>query len=93
MALTELSVTEAVRSFSEYISRVLYRNERFILRKGRRAVTELRPVPRGSRLGDLPGLLRALPHRPPAEAAAFGEEIESARSSLADETSDDPWAF
>ena len=93
MPPTELTVTEAVRNFSEYINRVVYRHERFVLRKGRRAVAELRPIPSGRRLGDLPAILRTLPRLSPAEAAAFGEEIESARASFPEDSPDDPWAF
>ena len=42
-----LTVTEAVRNFSEYVSRVAYRHETFVLRKGKKSVAELRD--RGSR--------------------------------------------
>jgi len=93
MSANILTVTEAVRHFSDYVSRVVYRNESFVLCKGKKPVAELRPLPRGRRLGDLPALLRSLPHLSEREASAFAEDIESARSSLANEELRDPWEF
>ncbi len=57
-----LTITEAVRHFSDYINRVAYRNEAFILCKGNKPVAELRPVPSGRRLGDLPAIFENIPH-------------------------------
>ena len=51
MHTTTLSVTEMVRGFSDYVNRVAYRGERFILVKGRKPVAELRPLPAGRLLG------------------------------------------
>ncbi len=61
MSTTVLNVTEIARNFSEYISRVAYRRERFVLRKGRRVMAELRPVREGRKLGELGALMAALP--------------------------------
>ena len=47
MHTTTLSVTEMVRGFSDYVNRVMYRRERFILFKGSKPVAELRPVAYG----------------------------------------------
>ena len=92
MAAITLTVTEAVRHFSDYISRVAYRHESFVLCKGRKPVAELRPVPGGRRLGDLPGLLRSLPHLSEGDAAAFAEDVEASRHALATDELRDPWA-
>ncbi len=70
-----LSVTEAVRHFSDYIARVAYRHETFILRKGYKSVAELRPLPSGRRLGDLPSIFRSVPHLPRDDASAFAEDV------------------
>lgn len=91
MAAKELTVTEAVRNFSEYISRVAYRHETFVLRKGKKPVAELRPLPQGLRLGDLPSILRSLPRLSSAEAAAFAWDVEAGRADLADVRSRAPW--
>ena len=86
-----LTVTEAVRHFSDYIGRVTYRHETFVLRKGNRAVAELRPLPSGRRLGDLPSILRSVPHLSKADVATFAKDIEDARNTLADNDLRDPW--
>lgn len=90
MSANVLTVTEAARHFSEYISRVAYRQETFVLRKGSKPVAELRPLPSGRRLGDLSSILRTVPHLDDADT--FAEDVDAARNSLADEKSRDPWA-
>lgn len=88
---TVLSVTEVVRSFSDYVNRVAYRGERFILLKGRKAVAELRPVPVGRSLGELEDLLRSLPRLEPDEVASFAADLDAARATLAHEELRNPW--
>jgi antitoxin (DNA-binding transcriptional repressor) of toxin-antitoxin stability system len=88
---TSLSVTEMVRGFSDYVNRVAYRGERFILLKGRKPVAELRPVPAGRLLGELEDVLRSLPALNAAEAADFAADIEEARTRLPREELRDPW--
>lgn len=83
MGMKTLTVTEAVRHFSDYVSRVAYRRESFVLRRGRKAMAELRPVPSARRLGDLPAILKALPRLSKREAKAFLEDVREARRSLA----------
>jgi antitoxin (DNA-binding transcriptional repressor) of toxin-antitoxin stability system len=39
------SVTEVARHFADYINRVVYRGERFVLMRGNRPVAELGPLP------------------------------------------------
>ena len=92
MSANLLTVTETVRHFSEYISRVAYRQETFVLRKGSKPVAELRPLPSGRCLGDLPSILRSLPHLAEADAATFAEDVDAARSAVAGEKLRDPWA-
>ena len=78
-----LSVTEAARHFAEYIDRVVYRGESFVLVRGNKPVAELRPFPMGNRLAELPALLASLPHLTPDEAAQFADDLEAARAELA----------
>jgi antitoxin (DNA-binding transcriptional repressor) of toxin-antitoxin stability system len=92
MATNVLSVTEAVRNFSDYISRVAYRHETFVLRKGNKDVAELRPLPAGRMLGDLPSILRSLPHLGHEDATSFAADIDRAREDLPREPLRDPWA-
>jgi antitoxin (DNA-binding transcriptional repressor) of toxin-antitoxin stability system len=91
MHTTALSVTEMVRGFSDYVNRVAYRGERFILLKGRKPVAELRPVPAGRLLGELEDVLRGLPALSAAEAADFQADLEAARAELPREGVRDPW--
>ena len=86
-----LTVTEVVRHFAEYVNRVAYRRESFVLVRGNKPIAELRPVPAGKRLGDLPGLLAALPHLSVVEAGKFADDLEAAREELARTEASDPW--
>lgn len=92
MTTNVLTVTEAVRNFSDYVGRVAYRNEMFILRKGNKRVAELRPLPNGRRLGDLPSILRNVAHLPKTDVASFAEDVEFARNAMANMGLRNPWA-
>jgi len=92
MSTKVLTVTEAVRHFSEYVNRVAYRNEAFVLRKGKKSVAELRPLPQGRRLGDLPSILRTVPHLSKADGASFARDVDTARKDLSATALRDPWA-
>lgn len=85
------TVTEVVRNFADYINRVAYRGERFLLERGGRVVAELRPVPEGRRLGDLPEILASLPRLSPDEAEAFACDLEEVRDGLNALPAGDPW--
>ncbi len=86
-----LSVTEVARHFAEYINRVSYRGECFVLVRGNKPVAELRPLPAGKRLVELPALLASLPHLSPAEATQLAGDLTSARQVLARAEVHDPW--
>lgn len=83
-----LSVTEVARNFADYLNRVAYRRESFVLVRGGKALAELRPLRAGRRLGELPGLIASLPRLDDEE---FGADIESAREELANRGVADPW--
>lgn len=91
MRMSTLSVTEMVRGFSDYVNRVAYRRERFILVKGRKPVAELRPLPSGLLLGELEEALRSLPALSQDEAASFAADLEAARAGLPQGELQDPW--
>ncbi|HUT26049.1 MAG TPA: hypothetical protein VM492_17070 [Sumerlaeia bacterium] len=90
--MKSLTITEFVRHFSDYVNRVSYRNESFLLRKGSKAVAELRPTPSGRRLGDLPGLFESLPPLTDREAREFAEDLALIREDASKESPRDPWA-
>ena len=86
-----LTVTEVARHFAEYINRVAYRGECFILVRGNKPIAELRPLPAGKRLAELPALFASLPHLSPTDAAQFAADLTVAREALARVEVHDPW--
>lgn len=86
------TVTEVARHFAEYINRVAYRGERFVLMRGKRPVAELRPVPSGKRLRELPELLSSLPRLSREEVDGLAADLEQAREELSRHPMRDPWA-
>lgn len=86
-----LSVTEIARHFAEYINRVAYRGECFVLVRGNKPIAELRPLPVGKRLAELPALLASLPHLSSTEAAQFAADLTAAGEALARVEVHDPW--
>ena len=86
-----VSVTEIARQFTEYLNRVAYRGESFVLMRGNKAIAELRPLPAGKRLAELPALLASLPHLSEAEAVQFAADLTRAREGLAHAEVRDPW--
>ncbi len=86
-----LSVTEVARHFAEYLNRVAHRGECFVLVRGNKPIAELRPLPVGKRLAELPALLASLPHLSETEAAQFAEDLTMARETLARAEVHDPW--
>ena len=85
------TVTEVARHFAEYIDCVSYRGESFVLVRGNKPVAELRPLPAGKKLSELPSLLASLPHLSPTEATQFADDLATAREELARGVVRDPW--
>ena len=81
MPTKRLTVTEAVRNFSEILGRVRFKGERFVLVKGGRPIAELGPTDAAAAvlLGELPAILDALPHLDPEDADHFARDLESGR--------------
>lgn len=85
------SVTEVARNFAAYINRVAFRGERFVLMRGDKPVAELRPIPTGKALGDLPGLLASLPRLSAEDAETSSTDLAHARADLSRTVPRDPW--
>lgn len=77
---TRLTVTEAVRNFSEILGRVRFKGERFVLLRGGKPVAELGPTDAAApvRLGELPAILEGLAHLEPDDADRFASDLDSA---------------
>jgi antitoxin (DNA-binding transcriptional repressor) of toxin-antitoxin stability system len=86
-----LTVTEVVRHFAEYINRVAYRGECFVLVRGNKPIAELQPLPAGKRLAELPALCASLPPLSATEAAQLADDLSTAREALARAEARDPW--
>jgi antitoxin (DNA-binding transcriptional repressor) of toxin-antitoxin stability system len=85
------SVTEVARHFADYVNRVVYSGERFVLMRGGKAVAELGPVPTGKSLRELPDLLASLPSLSRDEAKDFEHDLAAARAELTRLPVRDPW--
>ena len=89
--MSDVTVTEIARHFADYVNRVAYRRESFILVRGKKPLAELRPLPAGRRLSELPAVFAALPRLSPAEAADFADDLSSAQAELAHAEVRDAW--
>jgi antitoxin (DNA-binding transcriptional repressor) of toxin-antitoxin stability system len=89
--MSNVTVTQVARNFAEYVNRVAYRRESFTLVRGKKPLAELRPLPAGTRLSELAGLLASLPRLSAAEAAEFAADLEASRDELGEVR--DAWQF
>ena len=62
-----------------------------MLVRGNKPIAELRPLPAGKRLAELPGLLAALPPLSAAEAGEFAVDLHAAREQLTRTEANDQW--
>jgi antitoxin (DNA-binding transcriptional repressor) of toxin-antitoxin stability system len=89
--MSEITVTEVSRHFADYINRVAYRRESFTLVRGNKPLAELRPLPAGTRLSELPALFASLPHLSGEDATEFGADLAAAQKELAQTDVGDAW--
>lgn len=80
--MSDVTVTQMARNFADYVNRVAYRRESFTLLRGRKPLAELRPLPAGACLSELPSLIAALPRLSPAEAGDFADDLAAAHGEL-----------
>jgi antitoxin (DNA-binding transcriptional repressor) of toxin-antitoxin stability system len=89
--MSDVTVTQVARHFADYVNRVAYRRESFTLVRGNKPLAELRPLPVGKRLSELPALFASLPHLTPEEAADFADDLAVAQGELARTEVRDAW--
>ena len=87
-----VTVTEMARNFSDYLNRVSYAGESFLLVRGKKILAELHPAPQGRAMGDLPALFKALPRLESEDARDFVRDVATAKKSLNRRAVRDPWA-
>lgn len=81
---SRISATEAVRSFSELMSRVRYRGESFIVERGGKPICEILPArPPKFSGAELAKLLRSLP-KPDAEYLRIVEDLAAKQPRVAE---------
>jgi antitoxin (DNA-binding transcriptional repressor) of toxin-antitoxin stability system len=80
--MSDVTVTQVARNFAEYVNRVAYRRESFTLVRGKKPLAELRPLPTGARLSELPGLLASLPRLTATEARDLAADLDASREEL-----------
>lgn len=86
-----ITITRLARNLADIVNRVAYRNERFTVVRGKRAVAELIPVPAGRPLADLPELLESLPRLDEGDAETFSRDLAEGRALLSP-PEPGPWA-
>lgn len=87
-----LTATEVARRFADVLNRVAYRRESFVVVRGKRPLAELRPLPVGMRLADLPAVVAGVPRLRPDEADAFADDLDAARATVLPLDPADAWA-
>ncbi len=80
--MSNVTVTQMARNFADYVNRVAYRRESFTLLRGKKPLAELRPLPTGARLAELPSLIASLPRLSAAEAGDFADDVTAAQGEL-----------
>jgi antitoxin (DNA-binding transcriptional repressor) of toxin-antitoxin stability system len=86
-----VTATELGRNLADYLNRVMYRGESFVVQRGGRAIAELRPTAKGVRGADFLARYPSLPHLTPEEALVLEQDIERARGELAQVPVTSPW--
>ena len=80
--LKELTVTKAIRNFSDIIGRIRYKGESFLLTKGGIVVARLGPVDRGIKAKELVDLWKEIKHLYPESAEDFSKDLANSRAML-----------
>lgn len=86
-----VSVTDVARNFADYVNRVAYRGETFVLYRGNKAVAQLQPVSAGKPLKELPALLASLTQLTDEELSGFAEDLEKIRRGAVQQDMRNPW--
>lgn len=89
--MSDVTVTQVARHFADYVNRVAYRRESFTLVRGNKPLAELRPLPQGKLLSELPALLASLPRLSSEEAEGLADDMASAQEELAAAEVRDAW--
>ncbi len=89
--MSDITITEISRNFSDFINRVAYRGEHFTIFRGKKAVAEIRPVPSGKTLSEMKSILESLPKLHLPEAEEFKKDLQDIRAEGNQEMLGNPW--
>lgn len=88
-----VSATDLGRNLADYLNRVSYRGESFVVQRGGRNIAELRPAPRGLKCSDFIAGYESLPHLDADEVDELAQDLETAREELNAIPQENPWDF
>ncbi len=91
MNAVSVNVTEMSRNFSEYLNRVYYNSEHFLLVRGGKKLAEINPLPLNKKLKELSELLKTLPKLSDDDVTQFSNDIKES-DELFNTGLADPWA-
>ena len=90
MSTLTASVTDVSRHFSDYLNRVAYSGDRFILVRGGKQIAELKACSTTKKMSDLPEILRSLPSLSEEESKELEGDLKALRTSVKMEEKS-PW--
>lgn len=88
---TEITATQAARNLAEYLNRVAYRGERFLIRRGNKPIAELVPASQGKTGAELADAWQNMEHLTPEEAEAFARDVEEGVAWINSQPLVSPW--
>ena len=91
--MSNVTITEISRNLSDYINRVAYRGESFVVIRGNKPLAELRPLSVGKKLGELEEALKSLPKLSQEELNEFTKDLSDIRIQGNMERLRDPWEY
>ena len=91
--MSRVTITEISRNLSDYINRVAYRGESFVVIRGNKPLAELRPLSVGKKLGELEEVLKSLPKLSQEELNEFTKDLSDIRIQGNMERLRDPWEY
>ena len=87
-----VAVTDVARNFADFINRVAYRGEEFILERGGKSVAELNPAIVGEKLGSLVEFIDSLPRLSDLDRNDLLASQKAGTKTRKKEVLRDPWA-
>ena len=86
----EITATQLARKLTEYLNRVAYRGESFVIMRGKKPVAELKPLRAAGTMVDLVELSKARSSIDSDEREAFARDLEEVQR-LGNEPLVSPW--